>query len=69
MIRLRYLLIILILPFSLIMTGQNLSQAKKYLQAGNYEKALPLFRESLKSSPERGDLNKWEGSCVWVTGK
>ena len=69
MIRLRYLLIILILPFSLIMTGQNLSQAKKYFQAGNYQKALPLFRESLKSSPKRADLNQWVGICLWETGK
>ena len=69
MIRLRYLLIILILPFSLIMTGQNLSQAKKFFQAGNYQKALPLFRESLKSSPKRADLNQWVGICLWETGK
>ncbi|MDD6141603.1 MAG: tetratricopeptide repeat protein [Bacteroidales bacterium] len=69
MIRLRYLLIILFLPLSLMLSGQNLSQAKKYFQAGNYQKALPLFRESLKSSPKRADLNQWVGICLWETGK
>ncbi len=69
MIRLRYLLIILFLPLSLMISGQNLSQAKKYFQAGNYQKALPLFRESLKSSPKRADLNQWVGICLWETGK
>jgi len=49
--------------------AQTLNEAKLLYQKGEYQKALPAFKEGLKSKPKDASLNLWYGVCLLETGK
>lgn len=54
--------------FSLSLTAQTLDEAKALYLEGNYAKALPVFEQELKHTPEDPALNQWYGVSVFETG-
>lgn len=48
--------------------GQNLEQAKRLYQAGEYEQARPMFEALIKKNPNNASLNQWYGACLYETG-
>lgn len=65
----RHLLFILFLTLTVCLGAQTLNQAKVWFEQGDYEKALPVFRQQLKSKPADGSLNYWYGVCLLQTGQ
>ena len=49
-------------------SAQTLSQAKKWYEEGDYEKAKPVFARFVKSYPNNGNYNLWYGVCCLKTG-
>lgn len=52
-----------------VLSAQTLNQAKNWFLNEQYEKALPVFEQQLKSKPTDGSLNFWYGVCLLQTGK
>lgn len=65
----RSLLFFICLTITVCLSAQTLSQAKVWFEQGRYEKALPVFRQQLKSKPSDGSLNYWYGVCLLKTGQ
>ena len=65
---LKYIMLSISLIGLMSAEAQSLTQAKKWFNAGNYEKALPVFQKQLKSRPKRSDLNNYVGVCLFQMG-
>ena len=49
--------------------SQSLSQAQRWFNAGEFEKAKPVFRKLTKASPSNINYKFWYGACCYETGK
>lgn len=65
----RYICTILLVFASVWASAQTLNQAKAWYEAGDYEKAKPVFKRMVKSSPSNGKYNLWYGVCCLETGE
>ncbi|WP_165155144.1 tetratricopeptide repeat protein [Parabacteroides sp. ZJ-118] len=48
--------------------AQNLDQAKKFYNDGNYAEAKPVFERLVKRVPSNASYNQWYGVCCFETG-
>ncbi|NDV68664.1 M48 family metallopeptidase [Dysgonomonas sp. 25] len=48
--------------------AQTLNEAKELYLAGEYEKALPVFKTEYEKKPTDASLNQWYGVCLYETG-
>ena len=49
--------------------SQTLSQAQRWFNEGEYEKAKPVFRKLTKASPSNINYRYWYGACCYETGE
>lgn len=49
--------------------AQTLTQAKKFFEQGEFEKAKPVFERLVKQSPSNASYNYWYGACCYETGE
>ena len=47
----------------------TLTEAKKLYNNGDFEKALPVFRDYQKRNPRNASYNQWLGGCLYETGQ
>lgn len=66
--RLKYIMLSISLMGLMSAEAQSLTQAKKWFNAGEYDKALPVFQKQLKNRPKRSDLNNYVGVCLFNMG-
>jgi len=62
------ILFFLFFCFGNLLQAQTLSQAKALYVKGDYQKALPVFRNELRAKPADASLNLWYGVCLLETG-
>ena len=63
----KYNLFVLALGLSLSMSAQSLTQAKKWFENGEFEKAKPVFKKLVRQSPSNASYNFWYGACCYET--
>lgn len=51
-----------------LLQAQTLAEAKELYLAGEYKKALPVFKAEYESRPTDASLNQWYGVCLFQTG-
>ncbi len=49
--------------------GQTLSQARKWFDNGDFEKAKPVFYKLVRQAPSNVGYNFWYGACCYETGE
>ena len=49
--------------------AQGTAQAQKWFEAGEYEKALPVFEKAVKQAPRNTVNNFWYGACLYKNGQ
>lgn len=49
--------------------AQTLTQAKSWYRQKEFQKALPVFRNELRTKSKDPSLNMWYGACLFETGK
>lgn len=59
----------LLLPFSLVLKGQSLDDAKNWYLEGKYTEALPILQAEYINSPDNPSLNQWLGASLFETGR
>jgi tetratricopeptide (TPR) repeat protein len=64
-----FLLSLFILVFAYGTQAQLLNQAKTWYLQKEYLKAIPVFRNEVRSRPKDPSLNMWYGACLYETGK
>ena len=57
-----------LLSFCATLSAQNKNVARKHFQAGEYDKAKPMFEKLLKRNPKNSELNYWYAVCCYETG-
>lgn len=62
-------LFLLAFCFNSFIQAQTLSQAKNWYLNGEYQKALPVFKNQLQVKPKDASINFWYGVCLFETGK
>lgn len=60
--------IVLIFVISPHAIAQTLQDAKKWYLEGEYEKALPVFENLMKTQKNNASINHWYGVCLYETG-
>lgn len=63
------LLSLYLLIFALAAQAQLLNQAKIWYLQKEYQKAIPVFRNEVRSKPKDPSLNMCYGACLFETGK
>lgn len=58
-----------LLLFALGIQAQLLNQAKIWYLQKEFQKAIPVFRNEVRSKPKDPSLNMWYGACLLETGK
>ncbi len=64
----RYIIFLLVFVCTHGIQAQNLRQAEKDFDAGNFEKALQTFKVLVKKSPSNPSYNYYYGACCYETG-
>lgn len=64
----RYIIFLLVFVCMHGIQAQNLRQAEKDFDAGNFEKALQTFKVLVKKSPSNPSYNYYYGACCYETG-
>ena len=49
--------------------SQTLNQAKQWFNAGELEKAKPVFERLVRQAPSNASYNYWYGACCYETGE
>lgn len=49
--------------------SQTLNQAKQWFNAGEFEKAKPVFERLVRQAPSNASYNYWYGACCYETGE
>lgn len=49
-------------------TAQTLTQARRWFENGEFEKARPVFRKLVKQDPSNANYNFWYGACCYEGG-
>lgn len=65
----RYLLPLLALCCAGGTSAQSLSQAQKWFNNKEFDKAKPVFKRLVKQSPSNANYNFWYGACCYETGE
>ena len=52
-----------------VLSAQNLTQAKKLFDKGDYEKSKTAFAKFIKSSPSNAEYNYYYGASLYETGE
>ena len=50
-------------------SAQSLSQAQKWFNNKEFDKAKPVFKRLVKQSPSNANYNFWYGACCYETGE
>ena len=66
--RIKYIIFLLALVCSQGIQAQNIKQAEKDFESGNFAKALPVFKALVKKSPSNPSYNYYYGACCYETG-
>lgn len=64
-----FLLSLFILVIAFGAQAQLLNQAKAWYLQKEFQKAMPVFRNEVRSRPKDPSLNMWYGACLFETGK
>jgi len=64
----RFAILLYLFTATIALNAQTLNQAKTWFLDGNYEKAMPVFKQQLQAKPADGSLNYWYGVCLIQTG-
>lgn len=62
------LIILLIVAISPQVYAQTLQDAKKWYVEEEYDKALPVFENLMKTQKNNASINHWYGVCLYETG-
>lgn len=65
--RFKYIIAALSCLFMTIASAQSLDEAKSLFNKGEYEKAKPIFKKYVSSTPSNGNYNLWYGVCCLKT--
>lgn len=66
--KVKYILFSFLCLFCMVSSAQTLEQAKAWYNAGEYEKAKPVFEKLVKQQPSNGNYNFWYGVCCLEDG-
>ena len=66
--RLKYIILILAFICTQGIMAQNVKQAEKDFESGDFAKALPAFKSLVKKSPSNPSYNYYYGACCYETG-
>ena len=50
-------------------SAQTLSQAQKWFNDKQFDKAKPVFKRLVKQAPSNANYNFWYGACCYETGE
>jgi len=64
-----FILSLFILVFAFETQAQLLNQAKIWYLQKEYQKAIPVFKNEVRSKPKDPSLNFWYGACLFENGK
>ncbi|HET9571643.1 MAG TPA: hypothetical protein VFP20_09585 [Bacteroidales bacterium] len=64
-----FILSLFVLVFTFGAQSQPLNQAKKLYLQKEFQKAMPVFRNEVRTKPKDPNLNMWYGACLFETGK
>jgi len=64
-----FLLSLFVLVIVCGLDAQTMTQAKTWYLQKEFQKALPVFRNELRSKPKDASLKMWYGACLFETGK
>ena len=64
----KYIFCFLTLCFTSVVVAQNLNQAKKFFDKGEFEKAKTALSKLIKRSPNHAEINYYYGASLYETG-